>query len=203
MSDETKQCIKCDEYKPLDAFNYQRNHCKECRNRYGFIRRNHPEVKQYDKAYRQRPEVKERKRQYNQLSKTKEANSEYRQRPEVKKQRGINHRNRKARKRSLPNTLTVIEWQNALNYFNGCCAVCERQLNDMFGEFNVHADHWIPLSYEGDDNPGTIATNIIPLCKRCNLSKNATMPEEWLKQNFSKRKAKKITARIQEYFDTL
>jgi len=73
----------------------------------------------------------------------------------------------------------------------------------MFGEFFASADHWIPLSYKGDDNPGTVATNIIPLCHGiggCNNSKNATMPDEWLKRKFGTRKSNQIKLQIQEYF---
>lgn len=114
--------------------------------------------------------------------------------------------NQRARNKLLPNTFTDFQWQNALNYFNGCCAVCERQLNDMFGAFAVSADHWIPLSYEGEDNPGSVADNIVPLCHGvdgCNNSKKDIMPTIWLEQEFSKRKAKRIAARVQQYFDSL
>lgn len=203
MSDEQKQCVKCDEWKPLVAFNKQRNTCRTCRNKYGYARRNRPEIKEYDKAYRQLPETKERKRRWNKLPKSKETNRQYIQRPKVKRMRNISHHNRKARKRSLPNTLTHNQWQACLNYWHGCCAICGKQLNDMFGDFKAHADHWIPLSYEGDDNPGTVVTNMIALCKFCNLSKRATMPNKWLEREFGKRKAKQIAERVQTYFDSL
>jgi hypothetical protein len=160
-----------------------------------------PEVKvrrrKYLREYRQRPEIKEREKAWR---------KEYLQRPEIKERGRISVRNRRARKRGLPNTFTIEQWEQALNYFDGCCAICGRQLNDMFGEFKAAADHWIPLSYQGDDNPGTVATNIIPLCQGlngCNNRKNNTMPNEWLKREFGKRKAKKIMIRIQEYFDSL
>jgi len=105
----------------------------------------------------------------------------------------------------LPNTLTDAEWQNALNYFNGCCAVCGRQLNDMFGQFRAAKDHWIPLQH-GKDNPGTVVKNIVPLCHGvggCNNRKYISMPNEWLKRKFGRRKAKQIAARVQAYFDSL
>lgn len=133
-------------------------------------------------------------------------NRALRQTPKGRAADKINNQNRRARQRSLPNTLTTEQVQHALNYFDGCCAVCGRQLNDMFGEFTAAADHWVPLSYKGDDNPGTAATNIVPLCHGvggCNNSKGAKMPDAWLKQQFGTRKANKIMKRIEVYFDSL
>ena len=114
--------------------------------------------------------------------------------------------NKNARERSLPNTLTPEEWQHALNYFHGCCAVCGRQLDDMFGRVTASADHWIPLAYKDDDNPGSCKANIVPLCVGwggCNNNKNAIVPDVWLERKYGKRKAKKIAARVQKYFDSL
>jgi predicted HNH restriction endonuclease len=113
----------------------------------------------------------------------------------------INGHNRQARKRSLSNTFTPTQWQQALDYFNGCCAVCGNQLKDLFGEVTVHADHWIPLT--SSECPGTIATNMICLCNKCNLSKHNTMPVVWLRRRYSERKARQIEKRIAEYFEWL
>jgi 5-methylcytosine-specific restriction endonuclease McrA len=107
----------------------------------------------------------------------------------------------------LPNILTIEQWQHAINYFNGCCAVCGRPLENLFGDIKPAIDHWIPLTYKGNDNPGTVATNIVPLCHgdigSCNLNKSNKMPGEWLNHRFGKYKAKKISKRIQDYFDSL
>lgn len=111
--------------------------------------------------------------------------------------------NRRARVNSLPNTFTSDDWQRALSYFNGCCAVCGRQLHDLFSTHTAGADHWIPLSYEGADNPGTVATNIVPLChgvNGCNESKFNKLPTLWLTERYGTRKANIILARVQEYF---
>lgn len=105
---------------------------------------------------------------------------------------------RTARKRNLPDTFTPKQWERALDYFHGCCAVCGSQLYDLFGSVEPHADHWIPLS-----NPkctGTVVTNMLPLCNTCNLSKLATLPNEWLGQKFGKRKAKQILEKVEAYF---
>lgn len=116
------------------------------------------------------------------------------------KRRTIDMR-RRARKHQLPDTFTAEQWQSCLEYFNFCCAVCGAQLRDLFGEIEPHADHWIPISYQGDDNPGTVAENIVCLCNGCNHSKGAKMPLEWLREKFGTRKAAEIMSIIQTYFE--
>lgn len=115
----------------------------------------------------------------------------------------IGNNNRRARQRNLPDTFTPEQWVACLEYFNYTCAVCGSQLRDLFGNVEPHADHWIPLSYEGDDNPGTVATNMICLCNSCNLSKGAKLPDVWLKEQFGTRKANKIMKLTQVYFGQL
>lgn len=108
---------------------------------------------------------------------------------------------RRCRRRSLPNTLTEQEWQFALEYFNGACAVC----GELPGLWNKLArDHWIPVASGG----GYTAGNIIPLCHSgtggeggCNNAKHKKNPVEWLTERYGKRKAKQINDRIQVYFE--
>lgn len=110
----------------------------------------------------------------------------------------------RARKRDLPATFTTADWQRALEYFNGCCAVCGRQLRDLFADRTAAEDHWIPLSYKGADNPGYVATNIVPLCHGtggCNNSKSSRPAAEWLTERYGKRKAREIMGRIEGYFE--
>lgn len=108
---------------------------------------------------------------------------------------------RLARKRSLPDTLTNADWQRCLSYFNGCCAVCGKPP----GLWHTLAmDHWTALS--SPDCPGTVPTNIVPLCHGidgCNNSKSNKPAEQWLIQKFGEKKARKILKRIHDYFDSL
>jgi hypothetical protein len=107
----------------------------------------------------------------------------------------------KHRIRHLPNTLTIEQWQRALDYFHGYCAVCERPLKDLFGTHTAAQDHWIPVT--SPNCPGTIATNTVPLCHGeggCNNSKLNIPAEEWLTRKFGATKAAKIIARIEAYF---
>lgn len=114
----------------------------------------------------------------------------------------IYQQRRRARKRQLPDTFTTAQWVACLEYFNYCCAVCGNQLRDLFG--NVpHADHWIPISYEGDANPGTVAENMICLCSSCNHSKSAKLPDAWLRETYGTRKANEILVRVNAYFESV
>lgn len=119
----------------------------------------------------------------------------------VKASRVIRQSRRRARKLALPDTFTQIEWVTCLEYFHYCCAVCGKQLRDLLGEVEPHADHWIPIASELCT--GTIAKNMVCLCNACNTSKNAKLPEQWLIEKYGKRKAKAILARVQAYFDSL
>lgn len=167
--------------------------------------------KPYFRQYYQRPEVKARgsQKRYKQTSPrykeyARQYQTDYIASTHGKEVFRIARHRRVARKRDLPDTFTVAEWRRALEYFNGCCAVCGRQLDDLFDTHTVAADHWIPLS--SPDCPGTVAANIIPLChgvNGCNNKKRANDPIEWIKSAFGERKGRRILARIQTYFDNL
>lgn len=152
-------------------------------------------VRSQQRAYERNPankiKIRDHKRQYHQTEQGKAKVKGY-------------SLNRRARKTALPNTLTSEQWLRAIGYFGGCCAVCNKQLTDLFGERTVGADHWIPLSDPRPDNPGTVATNIVPLCHGvggCNNSKSDRDPIEWLTEKFGKRKAAQILKRINAYFE--
>jgi hypothetical protein len=116
----------------------------------------------------------------------------------------VNNRNRVARKKSLPATFTKRDWQRAVEYFHGRCAVCGRQVNDLFGTHTLSLDHWIPLS--SPDCPGTVPTNILPLChglNGCNNQKHDKDPRTWVIEKFGKRKGAAILKHIDDYFNSL
>lgn len=112
---------------------------------------------------------------------------------------------RRAREMALPDTFTIQEWRHALNYFNGCCAVCGRPPGLWH---TIAADHWIPVTSPAC--PGTIASNMLPLCHSqkdgfdgCNNTKADKDAIEWLTARYAPRKAKRILARIEAYFASL
>lgn len=212
-----KICTQCGVEKPANTeyFNRHTNGlhpwCKECTKAYSiqYRQENQEKVKEAKRIYHQknRDKIYRKVRKWqaenreHSIEYFKKYNDEYRRRNLDKF--ALAESRRRARLRSLPDTFTHEQWIACLKYFNYCCAVCGNQLRDLFGDVVPHADHWIPVSYEGNDNPGTTADNMVCLCNDCNHSKSAKLPHEWLKQKFGTRKANEILARIQAYFDSL
>jgi hypothetical protein len=105
---------------------------------------------------------------------------------------------RRTRVQELPATFTPEDEAFMLQYWSYACAACGNQ-NGF--EWFLALDHWIPV--KSPECPGTIATNMIPLCHGtggCNNSKHNLPPEEWLVRRFGARKAKAIAKKVQEYF---
>lgn len=224
----TKRCTKCNrEFPSTDEFFVKsgygfRPECKECHRAYyaEYRRQNRKHLNEYNrkwveehldsvhaskKAYEKRNRDKKRKSSAIYRAKNKDKRSAYNRKWEHEnrsKARAKTSRRRAIRK-ALPANFTDEHWQYALDYFHGCCAVCGRPLNDLFGEHTAAMDHWIPLS--SPDCSGTIPENIVPLCHGvdgCNNSKSNKMPEDWLIQKFGKRKAREILSRIEAYFNS-
>lgn len=126
----------------------------------------------------------------------KQAKSRHGKDPAKRQAHMVNYR---AKKANLPSDFTSTDWEACLTYWGYCCAACGRPQ----GLFHVLAqDHWIPLT--SNECPGTIPSNIIPLCHGedgCNNSKSNRNAEEWLPYRLGKNKAKKRLALIKEYFD--
>lgn len=112
----------------------------------------------------------------------------------------LNHHRRESRKRSVEFNFTLEHQRLALDYFHGCCAVCGRQLYDLFSTHRLEWDHWQPLSKGGSTTPG----NMLPLCGLqggCNTRKRDSNPVGWLKRNYKPSQVKRILARIEAYFE--
>lgn len=109
-------------------------------------------------------------------------------------------RRRRYRKAQQPCTFTAKHEALALDYFNGCCAVCGRQLKDLFATHRLHWDHWIPVSKGGSTSP----SNIVPLCGGvggCNNHKKDKMPLDWLVKSMGSKRAKVVMAEVETYFE--
>jgi 5-methylcytosine-specific restriction endonuclease McrA len=181
--------------------------CKKCHNKRTLVtstawNKVHPErIKVSQKRYKEKnlEKVATVKRKWQQANRKKgiEADSRYRKAHPDKKL-VIQHRYY-ARKRGLPDTLTVEQWIACLEYFNYRCAVCGNQMRDLFETIKPHQDHWIPLA--SPECLGTTADNMICLCSSCNLSKGAKLPAIWLTERYGKRKATEILQRIEQYFE--
>lgn len=106
---------------------------------------------------------------------------------------------RRARVRGFPHEFGASDWQYAVDYFGGCCAVCGRQPGLWH---TLAADHWIAVT--SPDCPGTVPWNIVPLChgnNGCNNSKHAQNAHEWLIERFGGKKGRAIEQRIKSYLD--
>lgn len=103
------------------------------------------------------------------------------------------------RKQNLPRAFTVRDWERALEYWGHSCAICGRPR----GLWHTLAqDHWVPLTHA--DCPGTVPTNILPLCHGedgCNNSKGKKDPEEWLVAKLGRRRANRKLREITAYFE--
>ena len=91
----------------------------------------------------------------------------------------------RAKRAGVIATLTLVEWLETLDDFNGKCAYCGQ------GQFEI-LEHFIPISHGG----GTTVNNCIPSCGSCNVKKalakrnKAEFPISWLNraQNYLERR---------------
>jgi 5-methylcytosine-specific restriction endonuclease McrA len=90
---------------------------------------------------------------------------DYRQRLPVKKAR------RRARKRGLPDTLTLEQWRDILDRHDHRCYYCGEEFTD---DNPLTLDHVVPVSQGG----GTTAANCRPCCYECNQRKGARTPAQ-------------------------
>lgn len=201
-----KCCVKCgNEFLPTEAFFYRngrflRVECRACTKAYrDRTRADKEKINAYNrKRYHERREIEsERKKRYRQNHPAEVREICRRSQQRHRETKRVNYQRRQSRKLELPTQFTPKDWQHALDYFDGCCAVCGRPP----GLWHTLAmDHWIPLS--SPNCPGTIPANIVPLCHGeggCNNSKGSREPSEWLIDKLGKRKAKQVLDRIGSY----
>lgn len=97
---------------------------------------------------------------------------DYRQRrkPSPEKRRAYKN-NRRARVLNASGRLTAADLRIMLKTQRGRCWYC----GAIFQDSHYHADHRIPLSRGGSNDP----SNIVLACPTCNLSKGTKLPHEW------------------------
>lgn len=120
---------------------------------------------------------------------------------------GIRVQRRLARKRNLPNELTKQQWLDCLEYWDNKCCICGRSKDKYH---TIAMEHWIALSDNREENPGTAINNILPMCHSlkgakgdsgCNNKKHKKDAIEWLFSEYNSEKAQQILNRIMEYFE--
>jgi len=158
---------------------------------------NRESVREYNKRYytENAEAQRERKRKYYAENPDKVRQSARRWNAKNPEKAALTYQRRRARKQALPNTLTQTEWRRSITHWGGCCAYCGKVTNKLMME------HFIPLT-----NPactGTVATNIVPACGSCNISKGKRDVFGWLVWKFGEARAREIQSRIRAYFDTV
>lgn len=220
MDTPQKKCSKCHKFQSLDQFDRSRNrkdglaqHCKTCRSAYNAANKESIDLANAATYQRDREHRLEKARIRREARREEERayQEQYRKKfPEkaravTKRWRRNNHprrrlieHNREARKRELPHTWTTEQRAFMLEYWQHACAVCGNQ-NGLF--WSLSDDHWVPFA--SPKCPGTVATNMIPLCigeGGCNNSKHKSDPHTWLVRRFGQQKAATIERKIATYF---
>lgn len=166
LPEDMRKCSRCEDIKHKDFF-YVDNHrasgtssyCKECvKERDGERRERLGE--DYYSARRKWTEVnRDKLRKQNRLYKMRNRDRVI-----------LIEARRRARKKSLPDSLTKAEVGSLINNFNKSCAICLRKYE--------HLDHFIPIC---TGHGGTCIENIVPMCAKCNQSKGSSNPFIWAK----------------------
>ena len=168
---EIKRCSKCGIEKSPDAFykNKSTNDgfsywCKKCTKHYADGHRDH--YKNYHETHKDAGKIKKKEWKANNIERVRI----YRQR-------------RRAKKRDLPYTLTIEQWEAITLHFNHRCAYCGKSEE-------LTQDHFVAMSRNGEYTHN----NIVPACKRCNFSKNDTSFFCWYPRQvfYSKKREAKI-----------
>lgn len=115
-----------------------------------YVINNKKSVRQYQKGYREKNFT-----QLRDYQRERRANS-----PERYRLYGLAYL---ARKNNAEGNYNLDQWIELCEFFGCICPCCGENTE------NFEADHIIPLSW---DNTSNWITNIQPLCRRCNTSKN-------------------------------
>lgn len=84
----------------------------------------------------------------------------------------IDNHKRRERRQKVPWRWTEEDWRKCKQAWSNRCAYCGAAAD-------LTQDHFIPLS--APNCPGTIPSNMLPVCLRCNTSKQHRSPYIWLK----------------------
>lgn len=188
-----KYCSACDTNKPVSEFNKNKtkkdglqSRCRECNkkilkqwyeanreHKQEYYIENKERIKETQKRYvlNNREKFDEYQRRYRRQNRDK---MKARQRVYYSKNPNANRRYkalRRARERSAEGTYSEAEANVLLSMYNTCPACGEGFTEDA----KPTLDHIVPITRNGTN----YITNLMPLCKRCNSSKNAKTPEEW------------------------
>lgn len=174
-----KKCNSCLEVKSSEMFHkdgYTKdgllNRCKPCQSEYKKRRREARGIEALEvrraSDKRNAERLRRQEREYRKIN---------------RERINLNASKYRASVRGLPSTLTLEETEELINHFSSKCTICDAPYE--------HLDHFIPVS---TGYGGTTKENMVPMCARCNTSKNGRNPFEW---------AKTLTQKDRERFDSL
>lgn len=157
--------------------------CAKYKNQY--YQDNKETLAEYNKQYCQgnKETLAEYKQQYHQGNKETIAKQKKQYRQEHKEESRVCCQTRRARKRLLPSTLTIQQWENIKEHFNNACAYCGKELP-------LTQEHLIPVTKGGEYTHN----NITCACQSCNSSKRNKDFFVWypIQPYYSKKREQKI-----------
>lgn len=188
---------RCFECKRLENEEFRKKYPEKAPERTARYRKNHPEkIKAYADTNRENINRRRRERYANNPERELIINKAwYDSHPDFSRERMQRRRSRMA---NIPHTFAAEHRAFMLQYWHHACAICGNQEGFFW---QLAEDHWIPVT--SPDCPGTIATNIVPLCHGkggCNNAKGYSHPTTWLLGRFGPKKAKSIQQTIEAYF---
>jgi hypothetical protein len=146
---------------------------------------NRERIKQQRAAYRERNReiLRERNRKWHRDNPEKSAAHSAK-----------NTARRESRMANLPADFTGRDVSFGLGWWGHKCPVC----GVGFGERKVWWDHWVPVC--SASCPGTVPTNMVPLCEPCNRQKHGKAPAEHLTKRHGAEAAGAVLRRVEEFF---
>ena len=129
-------------------------------------------------AYNAKPEAVAQRQAHQSTDEFKSKRRAYRQSDKGKQAISTAAHNRRAIERGLRKDLTTKQWRIIIAMYDGKCAYCG-------SSENVQQEHVIPISKGG----GTTFSNIVPACKKCNMSKKHNLLLRWFLRGIPNRNA--------------
>jgi len=164
----TSYCRECERVRKTE---YRKLHIDQCRE---IVRKYHNEHKQErkDRYEKNKEKILTQCKEYYNNNK-REAISIRKQYKKLNKDKISSYKRKYMNKiKSLPNTLSLVDWQYCQQFFNNRCAYCGKD------NVRLEKEHFIPASKNGPLSK----SNILPSCAQCNSSKQETDFEEWYKK---------------------
>lgn len=168
-----------EEYKAKSKEYYEQHKSKVLKREQKYKAQNKKEILIKAREYRQQHEEQVKDAQKKCYEQNKEHyqqyKKQYRKTQHGKEMIAVANKRRKANKRELVSTFTQNDWIKCKAIFQNCCAYCGTKFD------RLQQEHFIPVNAGGTYTKD----NIVPSCRRCNLSKHDNDFAEWYpKQKF-------------------